>query len=442
MRAGAAWRVKITPPESVETKAHAAKVLHHGNAIINRRQPKSAIMQANLMESKRGTSSAAEDAALSEKPRVRLTFWRRELLVGSFELDPQLRVRRADQLTGLIVGRPASSILKQPIGRFLNVPRKVSWEEMMGIKGGRKNALKTAPTLGKVSPIKAFEGSHPDGGSMRILLQGVVITEAMSGKTRIEVSIKPDMTFAAAHSDIWGALGLNCFGAEAETDNNSSDSSRSGSDNERSEGAPKAKHRVQMREAMEMVPAPPPPEEDDQLPPAKESTGAAGGDFVKRWVQTMDAQRPSTMVQPRASITEVDEGGKGAERDDWLKIAETMPEDAMAMPKQSSVKHRHGTLKKAAGGGDDAASEDDMSEAASSNNDEQRSAYSSKIEAAHEDEVRGHPLRGRLGERMLRCILLGSLCIRLGERVLVIAKLAYPPLLLPADAYHAPADTC
>ena len=46
----------------------------------------------------------------------------------------------------------------------------------------------------QVSAIKAFEGDHPDGGSMRILVQGVVITDAMNGKSRIEITTKVRVT--------------------------------------------------------------------------------------------------------------------------------------------------------------------------------------------------------------------------------------------------------
>ena len=53
----------------------------------------------------------------------------------------------------------------------------------------------------------------------------MVITEPVSGKSRIEVTIKPDTTFIAAHSDIWGALGLDCFdqGKEAVAAGNNDD---------------------------------------------------------------------------------------------------------------------------------------------------------------------------------------------------------------------------
>ena len=57
--AGAAWRIKLTPPEAVnDGKAQATKGPH--GAVINRRQPKSAIMQASLVETRLTASQQKE----------------------------------------------------------------------------------------------------------------------------------------------------------------------------------------------------------------------------------------------------------------------------------------------------------------------------------------------------------------------------------------------
>ena len=37
------------------------------------------------------------------------------------------------------------------------------------------------------------------------------ITDPVSGKLRIEVTIKPDLSVIDSRSNIWGALGLDCF---------------------------------------------------------------------------------------------------------------------------------------------------------------------------------------------------------------------------------------
>ncbi len=53
------------------------------------------------------------------KLRVRVVLWRRDLLTGVLELDERLVVRRASAMTGLIVGLPASALLKKPLTRWV-----------------------------------------------------------------------------------------------------------------------------------------------------------------------------------------------------------------------------------------------------------------------------------------------------------------------------------
>jgi hypothetical protein len=66
-----------------------------------------------------------------------------------------------------------------------------------------------------------------------------MISDAMSGKSKIEVVIRPDLTFTAAHSNIWGALGLDDFGSKdavpqdgEDVDAHNSDGRGHGSDRE------------------------------------------------------------------------------------------------------------------------------------------------------------------------------------------------------------------
>ncbi len=54
--------------------------------------------------------------------RIRLTLWRRDLLTGVLELDERLVVRRASPLTGLIVGVPATSMMKRPLQKWVLLP--------------------------------------------------------------------------------------------------------------------------------------------------------------------------------------------------------------------------------------------------------------------------------------------------------------------------------
>ncbi len=390
---GAAWRVKITPPVDSKLGTLPAVGKNASSVTNNRRLPKSAILQAALYEAKshkhQGTQlSASID---DEKPRVRITLWKRELLVGSMELDPSMKVKHADQNAGLIMGRPVSVLLKQSLSKFLDIPRKASWDQVMGNKA-KRGSLKTAPTVGKISAVRAFPGNHPDGGSMRILLQGVVITDAMNGKSRIVVTIKPDLQFAAAHSDIWGALGLNCFDEDvkekAGSQGSSKVSSRSTSSNGGVEGAQAASPFMKLK--LEGL-------ADDGEAPNKE-----GSEFIKRWVQTMDANRPSPKIKedriedvsPDYNIEE--EGEKiMVGKNDWMKIAETMPDEAMDMPpskvsKSHHQKHHDGTHNKRDDDGfnNDAASSDAGSETESKVSEEQRSTFSSAVADPHADEVR------------------------------------------------------
>lgn len=62
-----------------------------------------------------GNGADAKQGGEDEPPRVMLTLWRREVLLGSLELDAALKVRKADLSAGLILGHPASSLLKKPL---------------------------------------------------------------------------------------------------------------------------------------------------------------------------------------------------------------------------------------------------------------------------------------------------------------------------------------
>ena len=101
---GAAWRIKITPPEDKAGQVVSLPAIGLGgqrasNAANARRMPKSAILQASVVDSKQvpvgsaavggGTAAAEEE---DDRPRVRLTLWRREILVGSMELDTNFKV--------------------------------------------------------------------------------------------------------------------------------------------------------------------------------------------------------------------------------------------------------------------------------------------------------------------------------------------------------------
>ncbi|KAF5832010.1 hypothetical protein DUNSADRAFT_12251 [Dunaliella salina] len=64
---------------------------------------------------------------------------------------------------------------------------------MMGIKaqmGGLKRVNR-----GTVTAPRNFVAGHPDGGTMRVTVQGVSKSEGLGTKNRIETTLHPDTTF-------------------------------------------------------------------------------------------------------------------------------------------------------------------------------------------------------------------------------------------------------
>ena len=137
---GASWRIKITPPppdsggrvgnQQVVALPPIGVGKRSSAANGHRTAVKSAILQASTVDvqhdaatalkSDRGGGSvdgAAAAAGKDDKPKVRLTLWRLEVLVGSVELDVGLKVHRADAIAGLIMGRPSAYLLKHPLHR-------------------------------------------------------------------------------------------------------------------------------------------------------------------------------------------------------------------------------------------------------------------------------------------------------------------------------------
>ncbi|GFR51631.1 hypothetical protein Agub_g13986 [Astrephomene gubernaculifera] len=161
-----------------------------------------------------GGASGKGDLLMSEdlhgKTVARIILWRRDLLMGVVELDEHLVVRKADVSTGLIVGLPPSALQRMPLHRLLDIPKGAIWNELMVDKkaGNRKkrerSALKGANV---VSAAKAFVGSHPDGGSMRIMIQGV----RSSTGGNITATLHPDTAYVGARANVYRSLGLEAL---------------------------------------------------------------------------------------------------------------------------------------------------------------------------------------------------------------------------------------
>ncbi|KAG2424794.1 hypothetical protein HXX76_014218 [Chlamydomonas incerta] len=192
------------------------------------------------------TDGAAADDDDGPQNLARIILWRRDLLCGVVELDEQLTVRRADMDTGLIVGLPPSSLGHMPLHRLLpEVPAGAKWGELMKDAGGgkkgkaadaaaKKSALKGGAVGLVVSGPRAFLGAHPDGGTMRVLLQGVSSgAEAAGGGGggsaggagsggpgagaggggggRITATLHPDTAYVGARANVYRALGLEAL---------------------------------------------------------------------------------------------------------------------------------------------------------------------------------------------------------------------------------------
>lgn len=175
-----------------------------------------------------------EQVECADGLRVRLHLWRRDALTGALELDERLRIKKADMVMGLVVGLPAASLLKQPLHRFLDIPKGQSWEQVMKVKA-RVGGLKSG-ARGVLSQ-QAFEGRHPDGGTMRLVVQGVPMSDGLGGsKTRIEASVHPDTSFKGAHANLFVALGLESAKGAGGSSSRSGESSDDNDNDARSHG--------------------------------------------------------------------------------------------------------------------------------------------------------------------------------------------------------------
>ncbi|KAG2446966.1 hypothetical protein HYH02_008120 [Chlamydomonas schloesseri] len=257
---GSSWRVKVTEPPQEETdgvphlpavpSAKPSTAAGGYRTGPRRYMAISACMQAELIEeelqggggshrpSQAGAAARGGDMQHQHShnqqdevtvARVKLTLWRRDLLTGVLEMDEGLVVRKASYMTGLIVGMPATAMIKKPIQKFLDMPRNTSWAQIAASHSrhrghhaaaeanNKRSALKggaaAAAQRGVVSPLMPFIGPHPDAGTMRILVQGVEQLAPGSGKSKITITMHPDTTFTGAHADLMRVLHLDDVGS-------------------------------------------------------------------------------------------------------------------------------------------------------------------------------------------------------------------------------------
>ncbi|GIL48858.1 hypothetical protein Vafri_5291 [Volvox africanus] len=151
-----------------------------------------------------GSGGAGAPAAAAASSWARITLWRRSLLSGVLELDESLVIRKADVNTGLITGHPPSMLPRMPLSGLIDIPRGVSWDELMHRGRMKKSALKGGASA-VVSPMRRLLGKLPDGGTIALSLQGVA---GVSATGRIIATIHPDSSFPGKPGNIFRALGL------------------------------------------------------------------------------------------------------------------------------------------------------------------------------------------------------------------------------------------
>ncbi|GFR49782.1 hypothetical protein Agub_g11721 [Astrephomene gubernaculifera] len=232
---GASWRVGVNQPPD-DGDHHASSVVplpaikgaapaEFMHAVKTARVM--ACMQVELDDSGHEGSEGKAGGGVIEGSAIRLVLWRRDLLTGLLELDSQLNIRRADVQTGLILGVSPTVLARQSLHDVLDLPfGALTWEELMGKEGHRakRGALKghkaNPDGTGSVRPAisisaqRAFTGSHPDGGTMRIFVQGVQV-EGPNGAAKVQVTFHPDTAFKGAHVDLIKALHMEAALAAA-----------------------------------------------------------------------------------------------------------------------------------------------------------------------------------------------------------------------------------
>mmetsp|Transcript_27632 Transcript_27632/g.60501 ORF Transcript_27632/g.60501 Transcript_27632/m.60501 type:complete len:2143 (+) Transcript_27632:192-6620(+) len=376
---GSSWRVKVVCPE--KEVAGAVTRLPDINAPRGRR--------ASIMSTGKGFDKTSKVAVLQasmveqvgengeHKTVVQIALWRRDLMTGLVEVDDQLRVHKADAVSGLIMGTPHSAMLRTPLSKYLDLP-DAPWDQVMGIVSrNQRGALKgaSAATRIEVGQLKAYEGPHPDGGTMRILVQGCSHVDSSTGRTRISIMLKPDTTFVGARANLWVALGLNMHigsgalsplgiageaeGVRQRRKSDSSGTSRSSNDDVYEVEGGKVK-----RMSAEL--------EEEEEGEGTQFTAAKGSKaFVEQWVQTISqrdkdgaaaplapgsmpnarksarfsieggAQRPAEeqQDQERTSWPPLARGPSGAGqskgKSDWRKLAQSLPDEAEGLAKRT-----------------------------------------------------------------------------------------------------------
>ncbi|KAF5830858.1 hypothetical protein DUNSADRAFT_13938 [Dunaliella salina] len=204
-RPGGSYRVSVKPPDTdFATAIAAAQITQHQGATLHELLHNAA--NAAKIRAARPAVMQPEVVEVDGVPAVKVHLFKQESLTGYLEMDPSLNIRKADMWAALVLGWPTAMLTSQKLHNLLQVPPNCGWEELMGIKaqmGGLKRVNR-----GTVTAPRKFVASHPDGGTMRITIQGVSKSEGLGSKNRIEATLHADTAFKGEPSTIFEILEL------------------------------------------------------------------------------------------------------------------------------------------------------------------------------------------------------------------------------------------
>eukprot|EP00775_Hariotina_reticulata_P013181 gene13181-13312_t len=122
--------------------------------------------------------------------------WRADVVRGCLELDPRMRIIKADAAVGQLLGCSSKLILGMKIMRLLTIPIHVmSSDDMLrDTTSGKLSAMKKKVSQATVGPIIKATGKHADGTPVRLLLQAVPKDAQNNGRLLIRLLYDKPLT--------------------------------------------------------------------------------------------------------------------------------------------------------------------------------------------------------------------------------------------------------
>uniref|UniRef100_A0A7R9VSG4 PAS domain-containing protein n=1 Tax=Chlamydomonas euryale TaxID=1486919 RepID=A0A7R9VSG4_9CHLO len=319
---GCSWRAKLSHPDPKLGRPPKHVILQA--EVADKDEPKTALLGGGGKPEAAGRAGAGAGAGEDLEPRVHLLLWKTDALVGSMQMDSKLRVVACDPLTGLILGQPSALMLRKPLHRLLNTGGCKTWESLVAARPSthKPRSRDDVTIVSKPSKARAFEARHPDGGSVRVVMQGVVVTDIADGRENVHVTVRADASHPqTVRTDLLTALGLDDLEREERASKEGSQLSSSSSE-ESADDRPSDKALSKRRLAGLAA---------GDEPSARGGAGKnGGGAFVASWVRAMPDEPPEEEVRasgklkkPRATFAD-----EASRPDDWQKMAQEMPDEA------------------------------------------------------------------------------------------------------------------